>query len=567
MGKKIVIVGGMAGGASVAARIRRLDETAQITIYERDAYVSISSCALPYYLSRTVPNADELVLMTPEQFKAQYNIDVVVNHAVTAIDPVAQTVQVTDQRTHEVSTAAYDELFLATGATPLRPASLTGSDGEQVFALRNVADVTALDTYLRTHRVTDVAVIGGGAIGVEATENLTRAGYRVTIIEQRQQVLSATVDSDLAQLVHKQLYDQHVDLRLGKTAQRITDRTVDLTDGTQVTAQAVLLALGVQPNTTLARAAGVELGTTGAIRVDQHYQTNLPHVYAVGDAIEVTNALTRQPLRLSLALPAQMEARRAVDHLYGRPIRRHGVLGSQGLPVFDLRVAATGLTEHAADAAQVAYRSALVIPSDKVDLMPNAHDLYLKVLFAPVTGEILGAQAIGQSEVDRQINVVATLMQQHATVEDLADLELVYQPTVSPVKTAVVMAGLVATNLLNDEYPQVDVRQVRQLVKAGATIIDVREPGEYAAGHLKGAKNIPMSQFRDRLAEIPRDRPVYLHCATAKRSYNVTRALRNRGYTNVVNIAGSFNAICETEFFHDQTTTREPIVTAYHFDL
>lgn len=567
MGKKIVIVGGVAGGTAVAARIRRLDETAQITIYERDAHVSISSCALPYYLSRTVSPASELVLMTPAQFKAQYHVDVVVNHAVTAIDPVHRTVQVTNQLTQELSTDTYDELFLATGAIPIRPSALAGSDAPQVFTLRNVADVTTFDDYLQAHRVTDVAVIGGGAIGVEATENLTKAGYRVTIIEQQAQVLATTLDSDLAQLVHKQLYDQHVDLRLGATAQRITPKTVELSDGTQVAAQAVFLALGVQPNTTLAQSAGIHLGTTGAIQVDQHYQTNQPHIYAVGDAIEVTNALTRQPQRLSLALPAQMEARRAADHLYGRPIRRRGVIGSQGLPVFDLRVAATGLTERAATAAHLAYRSALVIPSDKVPLMPQAHHLYFKVLFAPTTGEILGAQAVGKSDVDRQINVVAALIQHHATVEDLADLELVYQPTVSPVKSATVMAGLVATNLLNGEYRQVDVRQVRQLVATGATIIDVREPDEFAAGHLKGATNIPMSQFRDRLAEIPHDRPVYLHCATGKRSYNVTRALLNRGYPNVVNIAGSFDAICEVEFFHDQTTPRAPIVTAYHFDL
>lgn len=566
MGKKIVIVGGVAGGASVAARARRLDETAEITMYERGPYVSFSNCSLPYYLSRTVADATDLVMMSPGQFKAQYNVDAVVNHEVTAIDPVNRTVHVKNRVTGKTQTTAYDDLFLAPGATPLRPQNLRGSDQGHVFTLRTVPDVTHFDDYLTTQKVRDVAIVGAGAIGLEVTENLTRAGYHVTLVDQKNQALAGMLDSDLAQLVHKQLLDHHVDLQLGQAVSQITTTTVDLADGTQIPAQAVLLALGVQPNTTLAAKAGAKLGTTGAIQVNQHYQTSLPHVYAIGDAVELTSALTHQPTQLTLALPAQMAARRAVDHVYGRPVRTRGVLGSQLVPVFELEAAATGLTEAAAKAAHLAVRGALVIPSDKVDLLPNAHHLYLKVLFAPMTGTVLGAQGIGKT-IDRQIDVIATVMAQHGTVEDLADLELAYQPTVSPAKNAVVVAGLVATNLLNDEYHQVDVRQVPELVAHDALIIDVREPGEFANGHVKGARNIPMSQFRQRLAEIPHNQPVYLHCATGKRSYNVTRALQNLGYTNVFNIAGSFNAICETTYFQDVTTQRTPIVTAYHFDL
>lgn len=566
MGKKIVIVGGVAGGASVATRARRLDESAQITIYEQGPDVGFSNCALPYYLSRTVQSASKLVMMTPEKFKAQYNIDAVVNHRVVAIDAQAQTVQVQNVQTGDLTTDHYDELFLSPGTRANRPQSIAGVDGQQVFTLRNVTDVVALDTYLRQHQATHVAVIGGGFIGIETAENLTRAGYRVTLIEQNEQVLT-TLDDDLVQLVHKQLHDHHVKVHLDAKVTGITKSGVTLADGTTVPATAVVMAAGGTPNTDLAQAADLHLGLTGGFQVDHNYQTNQPHIYAVGDAIEVTDALTRQATLMGLAWPAQMAARRAVDHVYGRPTRHSGLYGAQCLPVFDLNVATVGYPATVCAANHWPVKSALVIPDDKVGLMPDAHPLYLKVVFSDPSGEILGAQAIGRGDVDKQIDIIATLMQTHGTVEDLGDLELCYQPEFSTTKNAVNFAGLVATNLLNNEYRQVAVSAVRPLVTHQADIIDVREPDEYQRGHIVTARNIPMSQFRERLTEISRDHPVYLHCATGKRSYNVTRALQNLGYTNVVNVAGSFNALCEYEYFRDMTTDREPIVTAYHFDL
>lgn len=566
MGKKIVIVGGVAGGASVAARARRLDESAQITMYEKGPDVGFSNCSLPYYLSRTVQPASRLVMMTPWQFKMQYNIDAVVNHEVVAIDAAAQTVQVKNCQTGDLTTDHYDELFLAPGTRANRPQSIQGINGDQVFGLRNVTDVVALDTYLHDHQVTHVAVVGGGFIGLETAENLTHAGYRVSLIQRSDHVLP-TLDEDLVQLVHKQLRDHHVNLLLNKQVTGISKSEVTFADGGSVPATAVVVATGGVPNVELAQAAGVTLGATGGIQVDHHYRTNLPHISAVGDAIEVPDAVTQQAVRLGLAWPAQMEARRAVDHVYGRPVRQRGVYRAQCLPVFDLNIATVGYTERACRDLGIVTQSALVIPSDKVGLMPAAHPLYLKVIFNAQTGELLGAQAVGKGDVDKQIDVVATAMQLHGTIEDLGDLELCYQPQFSTTKNAVNFAGLVGTNLLNGEYRQVGVDQVRQLVEQGADIIDVREPGEFKRGHITTARNIPMSLFRGRLDEITREHPVYLHCATGKRSYNVTRALENLGYTNVVNIAGSFNALCEYEYFHDVTTDRTPIVTAYAFDL
>ena len=566
MGKKIVIVGGVAGGASVAARARRLDEQAQITIYEKGPDVGFSNCSLPYYLSRTVASAQELVMMTPKRFKAQYNVDAVVNHEVVAIDAVARTVKVKNCQTGDLTTDHYDELFLAPGTVANRPRQIAGINGDQVFTLRNVTDVVALDDYLHDHQATHVAVIGGGFIGIETAENLTRAGYRVTLIEQRAQVLP-TLDDELVQIIHKHLRDHHVKLLLGQQVTEISKSEVTLATGETVPATAVVVAAGGTPAVQLAVEAGVTLGATGAIQVDQQYRTNLPHVYAVGDAIEVPDALTRQARQLGLAWPAQMEARRAVDHVYGRPTRNRGFYGAQCLPVFELNVATVGYTEAASRAQGWSVKSALVIPEDKVGLMPDAHPIYLKVVFDALTGEIFGAQAVGQGDVDKQVDIVATVMQQHGTVEDLGDLELCYQPEFSTTKNAVNFAGLVATNLLNGEYRQVPVTAVRDLVAQGADIIDVREPGEYARGHVVTARNIPLSQFRQRLGEIAHDHPVYLHCASGKRSYNVTRALENLGYTNVVNVSGSFNALCEYEYFRDVTEQRKPIVTAYSFNL
>ena len=566
MSKKIIVVGGVAGGASVAARARRLDESAKIIMYEKGPNVSFSNCALPYHLSGMIPNADDIVLMDPVQFKRQYNIDAIVNHEVISIDAVNRAVTIKNMQTGETAIDHYDDLFLSPGAVPILPKSIKGIDGSNVFTIRNVDDIKALGDVLKKCSISNISVIGGGFIGVETAENLVKGGYHVNLVEGADHIL-ATIDQDMAQVVQKTILDNKVNLIVRDTLTAIGKHSITLASGQELPSDIVIMAIGVKADTTLARKSGIKLGKTGSIQVNQSFQTNLPHVYAVGDAIEVYSRLLRRPTRLNLAFPAQLQARQAVDHAYGRQIRNRGVIGLQCLPVFNTNVASTGLTAQQCQDAEIDFRSAMVIPKDKVALIPGAKPLYMKLIFAYPSGEILGAQAIGESSVDKQIDIIATAITNHNYVEDLETLELCYQPTFSTAKNAVNMAGLVATNILNDEFKQVMVTDVRSLVEAGATIIDVREPDEYAEGHIIGAKNIPMSVFRDHLKEIPKDRPVYIHCLSGQRSYNVARALGNRGYHNIYNIAGSFLDLCEFEYFEDQTQNRRPIVTNYRFDL
>lgn len=558
--KKIVIVGGVGGGASVAARVRRLDEFADITMFEKGPNVSFSNCSLPYHLSGVIPNADDIVLKTPEQFKNQYNIKAVVNSEVISADPQNKIVQVKNVKTGEVTKYAYDELVLSPGAKPIMPTTIKGIDNENVFSVRNVVDIKKIQKYLTDKKVADVAVIGGGFIGLEVSENLVEAGKHVSVIEASSQVLQ-TVDDDFAQLVHKNLYDHGVNLILDDGLSAISDTEVTLASGKKIKTQAVIMAIGVQPETTLATKIGCKLGTTGGIAVDQHFETSIPHVYAVGDAIEVTNRLTRKKTRLALAFPAQIQARDVADHIYGRKVDNRGVIGTSVIHLFDLNVSSTGLTEKVCQSEGIDYRCAVVIPQNRVSIMPNTSPIFFKLIFAYPSGEILGAQAIGQSSVDKQINVIATMISMNGNISDLTHLELAYSPWFSTAKNAVNMAGLVAENILNGEYPTIPVTKVRQLVEKDAFIIDAREPNEYQAGHIINAVNIPLSQFRQRLDEIPTDIPVYIHCQSSQRSYNMVRALINRGFTNITGISGSFLELSNYEYFKDQTTGRKPIIT------
>lgn len=558
--KKIVIVGGVGGGASVAARVRRLDEFADITMFEKGPNVSFSNCSLPYHLSGVIPNADDIVLKTPEQFKNQYNIKAVVNSEVISADPKDKTVRVKNTETGEITKHTYDELVLSPGAKPIMPTTIKGIEKENVFSVRNVVDIKEIQKYLTDKKVADVAVIGGGFIGLEVCENLVEAGKNVSIIEASSQVLQ-TLDDDFAQLVHKNLYDHGVNLILDDGLSEISDTAVTLASGKKIKAQAVIMAIGVQPETTLATKIGCKLGSTGGIAVDQHFETSIPHVYAVGDAIEVTNRLTRKKTRLALAFPAQIQARDVADHIYGRKVNNRGVIGTSVIHLFDLNVSSTGLTEKVCLSEGIDYRCAIVIPQNRVSIMPNTSPIFFKLIFAYPSGEILGAQAVGQSSVDKQINVIATMISMNGNISDLTHLELAYSPWFSTAKNAVNMAGLVAENILNGEYPTIPVTKVRQLVENDAFIIDAREPNEYQAGHIINAVNIPLSQFRQRLDEIPTDIPVYIHCQSSQRSYNMVRALINRGFANITGISGSFLELSNYEYFKDQTTGRKPIIT------
>ncbi len=565
MGRKILIIGGVAGGASAAARLRRNSEEDQIIIFERGPHVSFSNCSLPYHLSGVVKEADDLVLMNPGLFLKQYNIDARVNSEVIAIDRQNKTVRVKRTNSEEEYTENYDKLILSLGASPIVP-KFPGIANVNVFTVRNVVDINALNQFVKQMQTKDIAVIGGGFIGVEVAENLSEAGYNVSLIEASNQILKP-FDYDMVQIFHKVLVDHKVNLIVGDKVERFEENKVVLASGKTVNASAVVMAIGVSPETYLAKEAGLELGETGAIKVDKNYRTNDPDIYAVGDAIEVYNALTHTMTKLSLAGPALKQARAVADHINHKSTLNKGYIGSSAIKVFEYNGASTGLNESLIEALNIKinYDIVRVILSDKVGLMPDAAPMHFKLLFEVPTGKILGAQAIGKGDVTKRIDIVATAIKFGGTLEDLKDLELSYAPPFTTAKDIVNYAGYVGSNLLNGDYRQVNVDKVRELVENNNTIIDVREISEFERGHIKGAINIPLSELRKRIDEIPRDKPVYLHCRTGQRSYNATLALQNMGFHNVTNITGSFLGISFYEYYNDKLNERESIVTEYNF--
>lgn len=564
-GRNILIVGGVAGGASAAARLRRNSEADRIIMFEKGPHVSFSNCSLPYYLSGEIEDSEDLVLMDPELFLKQYNIEARISQEVMAIDREKKTITVKNLASGESYTESYDKLILSPGAAPIVPA-ISGSDQVNLFTVRNVVDIERLHQYLKAVPSMEVAVIGGGFIGVEVAENLRKAEYKVALIEGTNQILRP-YDYDMVQILHKEISDNGVELIIEDTVSGFEKDTVVLSSGRRITAGAVVMAVGVAPETRLAVEAGLELGETKAIKVNSDFQTSDPDIYAVGDAIEVSNALNNKGMKLSLAGPALKEARRAADSINGRKHKELSFIGSSAIKVFDLNAAATGLNEAQIKALEpkLTYNFVRIILNDKVGLMPDASPLHFKLFFEVPSGQILGAQAIGKGDVTKRIDVIAAAMKFGGTVGDLTELELSYAPPFSTAKDIVNYAGYVGSNLLNGDYLQVNVDEVRELLEKGNLIIDVREKGEYARGHIKGAINIPLSELRERVSEIPKDRAVYLHCRTGQRSYNAAKALQNLGYRDVYNITGSFLGLSYYEYFNDKRLNREKIVTEYNF--
>ncbi|HZG11242.1 MAG TPA: FAD-dependent oxidoreductase [Kurthia gibsonii] len=560
---KVLVVGGVAGGASTAARIRRLDEQAEVIMFEKGPHVSFSNCSLPFYLSGIVPTSEKLIMMSPEKFKKQYNLDARVNQEVIAIHRDRKTIEVKHVVTGEVYEEAYDILLLSPGAKPTLP-PIEGIHSSHVFTIRNVADIERLQTYIQMNGVQDIAVIGGGFIGVEVAENLREAKKSVTLIQRGAQIMDP-YDEDMVQIMQKELLDHGVNLELRAAVEKIETAHVILANGKKIAAEVVVVAAGAKPETDLAIQAGLDLGITGGIKVNTNYQTNDPSIYAVGDAIEVYDQILRRPTRLALAGPAQKQARAAADHMYGITNRQRGVIGSSSIQVFDYNCAATGINERTAKMAGIEVDSVYVIAPDKVGLMPSSNPLHFKLVYEVPTGKILGAQAIGKGNADKRIDVIATMITMGGTIEDLKDLELSYSPMYSTAKDVVNMAALVATNVLYGRFKQVHVSEVRDLYEQGAFFLDVREKNEFENGQIKGALNVPLSELRERMNEIPKDRPIYVHCRSAQRSYNAVMALQNSGFTQVYNVSGSFLGICLYEYVQDTLQQREPIVTAYNF--
>lgn len=562
---KVVIVGGVAGGASCAARLRRLEEDAELVVFERDEHVSFSNCCLPYYLGGLIEKPETLVLMCPEKFRSQYNIDVRTMSEVSAINREAKTVTVLDRTNNTTYDESYDKLVLSPGAAAIVP-PIPGLELVNKHVVRNVGDVVGLKQSLVPAAGQKVAVIGGGFIGVEVAENLNEAGYAVTLVEAMPQILRI-YDADMVQILQKALVDHGVELVLNDKVASFEKDTVVLGSGRKIEADAVVMAIGVSPETKLAKAAGLELGATGAIAVDAECRTNDPDIYAIGDAIEVDHALLNEKFKIALAWPAQIQARGAADSIKGLAFNNPAYIASSCIKVFEWNAASTGLTESqiARMKPPVDYGVALVSPNDIVGIMPDSTPVFLKVVFETPSGRILGAQAISKGAADKRIDVIATAMKFGATIRDLVDLELCYAPPFGTAKDVVNMAGYVGRNLLDGVCKQVLPAALRELVAGGAYILDVREKPELAAGVVKGSVHIPLSQLRERMDEIPLDRPLHIHCRSGQRSYNAVMALQNRGYGQVFNMAGGFLFFSFNEYMQDRAERRESVLTGYNF--
>lgn len=566
MYEKILIVGGVAGGASAAARIRRLDEDVEIIMFEKGPHVSFSNCALPFYLSDLVEDREDLILMDPEKFHKEHRIDARVNSEVIKINRDEKSIDIKNLETGKVYTESYDKLLLSPGAQPIVP-PFEGMDQVEIFTIRNVVDIDKLKSFTEKDQVKDITVIGGGFIGIEAAENLKMAGFNVTVVEAMDQIMRP-FDYDMAQILHTALVENGVDLIVGDKVDKFEKNTVVLGSGKKISTDGVVLAIGVAPETKLVRESGLELGTTGAIKVDGSYRTNDPNIYAVGDAVEVHNKLLHRRSKLALAGPAQKQARFAADHIYGNRVKNDGVIGSSVIKIFDYNGASTGLTEGLIEATgmEIEYDTITVIPNDKVGLMPDSHPMFFKVIFEVPTGRILGAQAIGRGNVDKRIDVIATVIKFNGTLEDLRDLELTYAPPFSTAKDVVNIGGLAGMNILEKRYKQISVSDVRKLYEEEAFFLDVRNDDEYELGYIKGSKHIPLGELRDRLDEIPKDRDVYVHCRSGQRSYNAVMALQQLGFNRVYNVGGSYLFLSYYEYFNDKFLDRDPILTEYNFE-
>ena len=538
---KHIIIGGVAGGATAAARIRRADENAEIVLVEKGKYISYANCGLPYYIGGVIKSRDKLFVQTPEAFSRRFNVDVRTRHEALSIDTERHEVSIrrADGTTY---TETYDRLLLSPGAEPVRP-PLEGIDTEGIFTLRNVDDTDRIHSYLGTHRVRHAVVVGGGFIGLEMAENLHHAGAGVSIVEMADQVM-APVDFSIASHVHRHLMDKGVGLWLGRGVERFTSENgsikVWLNTGETLSADLVLLSIGVRPSVKLAREAGIELGARG-IKVNRWLQTSSPDVYAVGDAIEYEHPIAGGPWLNYLAGPANRQARIAADNMvYGNREEYEGSIGTSVAKVFDITVGAAGLAAKHLKRMGVPYLTSVTTSSSHAGYYPGAFNLTLKLTFAPDTGRIYGAQCVGVDGVDKRIDEIAMLIKRGGTVRDLVRTEQAYAPPFSSAKDPVAIAGYVACNTLDGVMPVVTWRELAAADRAEVCLVDVRTPEEYALGTIDGAVNIPLDDLRGRLGEIDRDSDVIVFCAVGLRGYLAQRILLGRGYRRVRNLAGGY---------------------------
>ncbi len=554
---KVVIVGGVAAGATAAARLRRLDEQAEIVIFERSGYISYANCGLPYFIGDVISDPAELTLQTPEDFFARFQVTAKVRHEVTALHPERKTVSVRDLSTGEIFEESYDKLILSPGARPTQP-RLPGVGMEQVFTLRTVEDTLRIRDYIRRKAPRSAVLAGGGFISLELAENLRRLGLELTIVQRPRQLMNP-FDADMAALLHTEVRRHGVHLALGHTVEgfRAREGGVDvlLQDAAPLHADMVVLAIGVTPDTALAREAGLELGIRGSIVVNDRMETSVPDIYAAGDAVQVRHFVTGEHALISLAGPANKQGRIIADNICGGDSRYTGAQGSSVIQVFDLTAAATGLNEASARRAGLDVDTAVLSPMNHAGYYPGGTLMTMKVIFERGSWRLLGAQIVGYDGVDKRIDVLATAIRAGLDAIALKELDLAYAPPYSSAKDPVNMAGFLIENLARGILHQWHLPEVETLPRDGSvTLLDVRTAEEYGEGHLEGFSNLPLDGLRGRLDEVPPGRPVYLICQSGLRSYIASRILAGHGY-EVYNFSGGYR-------FYETVTQDRALVEA-----
>ncbi len=539
---KVIIVGGVAGGATAAARLRRLDEEAEIMIIDRGSHVSFANCGLPYYLGDVIKDQEDLILQTPQGFKEKYNVEVRLRNEVTGLDAKNKTIAVRNLDTGEAYEESYDNLVLSPGASPIVP-PIEGARLPGVFTLRTVPDTLAIDHYMTDKKPSHAVVVGGGFIGLEMAENLLEAGMEVTVVELMDHVI-APLDEDMARVVEDYLTQKGIGLKLKNGLQKIEqegeDLKIHLQDGV-LTAQMVLLSVGVRPDTAFLKESGLDMDPRGAIIVNKKLQTNLPHVYALGDAAKIPHGITDTPTVVALAGPANKQARIVADRIAGMNNSYGGAIGTSIIKIFDMAVATTGLNERAAQQEGYVYDKLIIAPAPHATYYPGGKEMFIKVLWNQQDHKILGAQIVGYGGVDKRIDVIATAIGLNAHITDLTALDLAYAPPFGSAKDPINMVGFVAENLIGGKMKLAfweDLKTIQE--DENALLLDVREKEELADGMIPGAVHIPLGQLRKRINELPKDKKIYAYCYSGVRSYTAARILIGLGYDGY-NMAGGWS--------------------------
>lgn len=552
MNKKVIIVGGVAGGASTAARLRRMDENAEIIMFERGEYISFANCGLPYYIGGIIEERDALLVQTVQGMSKKFNMDIRVLSEVIKIDPSRKKITVKNLKSNEIYEESYDILVLSPGASPIKPPIPGINEAANLFTLRNIPDTDAIKSFVDDKKPKSAIVIGGGFIGVEMAENLHHKGIHVTLVEAADQIMGP-IDYEMASILHNHIKAQGVDLVLGDGVKSFENqgKKLVLQSGREIETDLIIFAIGVRPESQLAKDAGLKVGERGGIQVNEYLKTSDEYIYAMGDAIEVVDFISGKPTMIPLAGPANKQGRIVANNICGKIEKYTGTIGTSVAKVFDMTVASTGNNEKVLKARGVKYEAIHIHPGSHAGYYPGAFPISIKMLFDPIDGKILGAQAVGYDGVEKRIDVIATAIAGNMTAMDLKELELSYAPPFSSAKDPVNMLGFTAANIMEGLVDTIQWHEIDEIVKQGAVLVDVRENIEREVGFIEGSIHIPLGELRNRLVELPKDKTIYLYCQVGIRGYNAARILMQNSF-NAKNLDGGFKTY-ESVFSNNQS--------------